>query len=113
MAGTLWAQEVGDESVEGILGYGEKTVEVSTAQDLVAAVDSKHDITVLLRGEVTVTDSAPVFTGTVHDGPCWGDSQLFNLSNYVFKPVISGIILNLAFAPAEGATAGKVVRRRR
>ena len=113
MAGTLWAQEVGDESVEGILGYGEKTVEVSTAQDLVDAVDSKHNITVLLKGDVTVTDSEPVFTGTVHDGPCWGDSQLFNLSNYVFKPVISGIIWNLAFAPAEGATVGKVVRNGR
>ena len=113
IAGTLWAQEVGDESVEGILGYGEKTVEVSTAQELVDAVDSKHNITVLLKGDVTVTDSEPVFTGTVHDGPCWGDSQLFNLSNYVFKPVISGIIWNLAFAPAEGATVGKVVRNGR
>ena len=113
MAGTLWAQEVGDESVEGILGYGEKTVEVSTAQDLVDAVDSKHNITVLLKGDVTVTDREPVFTGTVHDGPCWGDSQLFNLSNYVFKPLISGIIWNLAFAPAEGATVGKVVRNGR
>lgn len=95
MAGTLWAQEAGDESVEGIQGYGEKTVEVSTAQDLVAAVDSKHNITVLLKGDVTVTDREPVFTGTVHDGPCWGDSHLFNLSNYVFKPLISGIIWNL------------------
>lgn len=113
MAGTLWAQEVGDESVEGILGYGEKTVEVSTAQDLVDAVDSKHNITVLLKGDVTVTDREPVFTGTVHDGPCWGDSHLFNLSNYVFKPLISGIIWNLAFAPAEGATVGKVVRNGR
>ena len=113
MAGTLWAQESGDESVEGILGYGEKTVEVSTAQDLVDAVDSKHNITVLLKGDVTVTDREPEFTGTVHDGPCWGDSQLFNLSNYVFKPVISGIIWNLAFAPAEGATVGKVVRNGR
>lgn len=113
MAGTLWAQEAGDESVEGILGYGEKTVEVSTAQDLVAAVDSKHDITVLLKRDVTVTDSEPVFTGTVHDGPCWGDSHLFNLSNYVFKPAVSGIMWNLAFAPAEGATVGKVVRNGR
>lgn len=113
MAGTLWAQEAGDESVEGIQGYGEKTVEVSTAQDLVAAVDSKHNITVLLKGDVTVTDREPLFTGTVHDGPCWGDSHLFNLSNYVFKPLISGIIWNLAFAPAEGATAGKVVRNGR
>ena len=113
MAGTLWAQEAGDESVEGILGYGEKTVEVSTAQDLVAAVDSKHDITVLLKRDVTVTDSEPVFTGLVNDGPCWGDSHLFNLSNYVFKPAVSGIMWNLAFAPAEGATAGKVVRNGR
>lgn len=113
MAGTLWAQEAGDESVEGILGYGEKTVEVSTAQDLVDAVDSKHNITVLLRGDVTVTDSEPVFTGLVNDGPCWGQSHLFNLSNYVFKPVISGYMLNLAFAPAEGATVGKVVRNGR
>ena len=113
MVGTLWAQESGDESVEGILGYGEKTVEVSTAQDLVDAVDSKHNITVLLRGDVTVTDSEPVFTGLVNDGPCWGDSHLFNLSNYVFKPAVSGIMWNLAFAPAEGATAGKVVRNGR
>ena len=111
--GVARAEEAGDESVEGTLGYGEKTVDVSTAQDLVAAVDQKHDITVLLRGDVTVTDSAPVFTGLVNDGPCWGDSHLFNLSNYVFKPVISGIILNLAFAPAEGATVSMVFRRRR
>lgn len=113
MAGTLWAQEVGDEFVEGILGYGEKTVKVSTAQDLVDAVDSKHNITVLLKGDVTVTDSEPVFTGLVNDGPCWGQSHLFNLSNYVFKPVISRYMLNLAFAPAEGATVGKVVRNGR
>ncbi|MBP3500232.1 MAG: hypothetical protein J6J97_09110 [Akkermansia sp.] len=110
MAGTLWAQEAGDESVEGTLDYGEKTVEVFTAQDL---VDQKHDITVLLRGDVTVTDSAPVFTGLVHDGPCWGDSYLFYLSNYVFKPAISGIMWDLAFAPAEGALVSMVFRRLR
>ena len=80
--GCVWnprigAEEAGDESVSGILGYGEKTVEVSTAQDLVAAVDQKHDITVLLRGDVTVTDSAPVFTGLVNDGPCWGGFSPF------------------------------------
>lgn len=111
--GVARAEESGDESVEGILGYGEKTVEVSTAQDLVDAVDQQHDIIVLLRGDVVVTDTEPVFTGMVNDGPCWGDSHLFNLSNYVFKPAVSGIMWDLSFAPAEGATAGKVVRNGR
>lgn len=113
MAGAVWAQGVDDVSVGGILGYGEKTVEVFTAQDLVDAVDQKNNITVLLKGDVTVTDSEPVFTGLVNDGPCWGQSHLFNLSNYVFKPAVSAIMWNLAFAPAEGVTMGKVVRNGR
>lgn len=113
MAGEAWTQEASDEAVTGILGYGEKTVEVSTAQDLADAVDQKHNITVFLKGDVTVTDSAPVFTGVVNDGPCWGQSHLFNLSNYVFKPLNSVIMWNLAFAPETGTTVGKVVRNGR
>ncbi len=108
-----WAQETADETVEGMLGYGEKTVEVNEVQDLREAVDSKKDITVLLNEHITVTDSAPCYDGQLNDSPCWDDSALFNLSNYVFKPKNEREMWNLSFAPAQGATAGKVVRNGR
>ena len=82
MSAGVWAEEEGDATVEGVLGYGEKTVEVETAQDLAAAVDSKNNITVLLKRDITVTDQVPVQTGLLKDPPCWGQSHLFNLSNY-------------------------------
>lgn len=112
-AGAVRAQDTADDSVEGIFGYGDKTVEVSTAQDMLEAVDSKHNITVLLKGDITVTDSTPTFTGIIHDSPCWGDSHLFNLSNYVFKPSINTLMWDLSFAPADNVTVGKVVRNGR
>lgn len=113
MVGGVYAQEATDETVEGVFGYGEKTVEVETAQDLLEAVDQKNDITVLLKRDILVTDSEPTFTGVVHDSPCWGDSHLFNLSNYVFRTKVEKLMLDLTFAPAEGATVGKVVRNGR
>lgn len=112
-AGMTRAQDAGDGIVEGLFGYGDKTVEVSTTQDLLEAVDSKHNITVLLKGDITVTDGTPTFTGIIHDSPCWGDSHLFNLSNYVFKPAVNTLMWDLSFAPADNVTVGKVVRNGR
>lgn len=109
-----WAQETADETVEGVLGYGEKEpVEVDEVQDLREAVDSKKNITVLLNEHITVTDSAPRYDGLLNDSPCWDDSALFNLSNYVFKPKNEREMWDLSFAPAPEATAGKVVRNGR
>ena len=96
--------------LEGILGYGEKTIEVETAQDLADAVDQKNNITVLLKRDITVTDQVPVQTGLINNSPCWGQSHLFNLSNYVFRPMWEQVMFNLSFSPTEGATVGKVVR---
>ncbi|MDO5472294.1 MAG: hypothetical protein Q4F35_03055 [Akkermansia sp.] len=110
MSAGVWAEEEGDATVEGVFGYGEKTVEVETAQDLAAAVDSKNNFTVLLKRDITVTDQVPVQTELPKDPPCWGQSHLFNLSNYVFRPMWEQVILNLSFAPTAGATVGKVVR---
>ncbi len=107
------AQETTDETVEGQFGYGEKTVVVDQVQDLREAVDSKMNITVLLKQDITVTDSEPRYDGVLNDSPCWGDSALFNLSNYVFKPENEKVMWHLSFAPAPGATAGKVVRNGR
>ena len=112
-ASCAWAQETADETVEGVLGYGEKTVEVNEVQDLREAVDSKKNITVLLNEAITATDSAPCYDGLLNDSPCWDDSALFNLSNYVFKPKHEREMWDLSFAPAQGATAGKVVRNGR
>ena len=109
MSAVGWAQEE-PAMVEGILGYGEKTIEVETAQDLVDAVDEKNNITVLLKRDITVTDQVPVHTGLINNSPCWGQSHLFNLSNYVFRSKLEQVILHLSFAPTEGATVGKVVR---
>lgn len=109
-AGCVWAQEATDGTVEGVFGYGEKTVRADEAQDLRDAVDSKHNITVLLSGDITVTDSEP---RRDNGSSCWSDSHLFNLSNYVFKPEYENTMWNLSFAPAQGATVGKVVRNGR
>ena len=103
-ASCAWALETADVTVEGVFGYGETTVEVDEVQDLHEAVDSKMNITVLLNEHITVTDS---------DFPRWDDSALFNLSNYVFKPENEREMWDLSFAPAQGATAGKVVRNGR
>lgn len=46
---------------------GEKTVEVDEVQDMCEAVDSKMNITVLLKGDITVTDSAPRYDGLLND----------------------------------------------
>lgn len=109
-ASAVGAQDTADNTaMKGIFGYGDKTVEVSTAQDLLEAVDSKHNITVLLKRDIAVTDGTPTFTGIIHDSPCWGDSHLFNLSNYVFKSVVNALTCDLSFTPADKATVGKVV----
>ena len=108
-ASAVQAQDTPNDTLWGLFGYGDKTVEVSTAQDLLEAVDSKHNITVLLKGDIAVTDSTPTFTGIIHDSPCWGDSHLFNLSNYVFKSAVNALTCDLSFTPADKATVGKVV----
>lgn len=101
-----------DETVEGILGYKDTTLDIYNVQDLADAVASKHNFTIILHNSVTVTEELPYKDKLLQNGPCWESDTLFNLSNYLFKAAdASGI--SLSFSPASGAGVGKVIRNGR
>lgn len=101
-----------DETVEGILGYKDTTLDIYNVQDLADAVASKHNFTIILHNSVTVTEALPYKDKLLQNGPCWESDTLFNLSNYLFKAAdASGI--SLSFSPASGAGVGKVIRNGR
>lgn len=100
-------------SAEDELLISNKTVHVYETQDLEEAVDSKHNISVILHNNISVTESSPHFDSLLNDSPCWESDALFNLSNYVFTSSMSYPIFDLTFSASDGTEVGKVVRNGR
>lgn len=59
-----------DETVEGILGYKDTTLDIYNVQDLADAVASKHNFTIILHNSVTVTEELPYKDKLLQNGPC-------------------------------------------